>query len=138
MGYPLFVKPVCAGSSFGITKVERPQQLAGAVEEAFRHDGQVLLEEAVPGFEVGCAVMGSGDLFVGEVDEIELSGGFFNYEEKVYAENLAHPLPGAHQRKRRRAYQGGGADGIPCAGLPGVRTGRPFPYPRRAKWCSTR
>ena len=82
LGYPLFVKPVCAGSSFGITRVERPQQLAGAVEEAFRHDGQVLLEEAVPGFEVGCAVMGSGELFVGEVDEIELSGGFFNYEEK--------------------------------------------------------
>ena len=82
LGYPLFVKPVCAGSSFGITKVERPQQLAGAVEEAFRHDGQVLLEEAVPGFEVGCAVMGNGELFVGEVDEIELSGGFFNYEEK--------------------------------------------------------
>ena len=49
---------------------------------AFRHDSQVLLEEAVPGFEVGCAVMGNGELFVGEVDEIELSGGFFDYEEK--------------------------------------------------------
>ena len=77
LGWPLFVKPVCAGSSFGITRVEQPQQLAAAVEAAFRHDSQVLLEEAVPGFEVGCAVMGNGELFVGEVDEIELSGGFF-------------------------------------------------------------
>lgn len=82
LGWPLFVKPVCAGSSFGITRVEQPQQLAAAVEAAFRHDSQVLLEEAVPGFEVGCAVMGNGELFVGEVDEIELSGGFFDYEEK--------------------------------------------------------
>ena len=82
LGWPLFVKPVCAGSSFGITRVEQPQQLATAVEAAFRHDSQVLLEEAVPGFEVGCAVMGNGELFVGEVDEIELSGGFFDYEEK--------------------------------------------------------
>lgn len=82
LGWPLFVKPVCAGSSFGITRVEQPQQLAAAVEAAFQHDSQVLLEEAVPGFEVGCAVMGNGELFVGEVDEIELSGGFFDYEEK--------------------------------------------------------
>ena len=82
LGWPLFVKPVCAGSSFGITRVEQPQQLAAAVEAAFQHDSQVLLEEVVPGFEVGCAVMGNGELFVGEVDEIELSGGFFDYEEK--------------------------------------------------------
>ena len=62
--------------------MEQPRQLAASVEASFRHDSQVLLEEAVPGFEVGCAVMGNGELFVGEVDEIELSGGFFDYEEK--------------------------------------------------------
>lgn len=82
LGCPVFVKPVRAGSSFGITKVERGEQLPAAVEEAFAHDGEILLEEAVPGFEVGCAVMGSGELTVGELDEIELSDGFFNYEEK--------------------------------------------------------
>ncbi len=82
LGCPVFVKPVRAGSSFGITKVERGGQLPAAVEEAFAHDGEILLEEAVPGFEVGCAVMGNGELTVGELDEIELSDGFFNYEEK--------------------------------------------------------
>lgn len=82
LGCPVFVKPVRAGSSFGITKVERGEQLPAAVEEAFTHDGEILLEEAVPGFEVGCAVMGNGELTVGELDEIELSDGFFNYEEK--------------------------------------------------------
>ena len=80
--YPLFVKPVRAGSSFGITKVQSPRQLAGAVHEAFCHDDRILLEAQVPGFEVGCAVMGNKALFVGEIDEIELSGDFFDYEEK--------------------------------------------------------
>lgn len=82
LGYPVFVKPVRAGSSFGITKVEHKDYLYSAVEEAFSHDGEIILEETIPGFEVGCAVMGNETLTVGQVDEIELSDGFFNYEEK--------------------------------------------------------
>lgn len=82
LGYPLFVKPVRAGSSFGVTRVCSPDGLAEAVEDAFSHDREILLEEAVPGFEVGCAVMGNEELTVGLVDEIELSGGFFDYAEK--------------------------------------------------------
>ncbi len=82
LGYPVFVKPVRAGSSFGITKVEGPEDLPAAVAEAFRHDREILLEETIPGFEVGCAVLGNEALTVGAVDEIELSHGFFNYEEK--------------------------------------------------------
>lgn len=82
LGYPLFVKPVRAGSSFGITRVCEAKDLIPAVEAAFEHDSEVVLEEEVRGFEVGCAVMGNEELTVGEVDEIELSEGFFNYEEK--------------------------------------------------------
>lgn len=93
LGYPVFVKPVRAGSSFGITKVEWESQLWPAVEEAFRHDGEVLLEEAVPGFEVGCAVMGNRELTVGLVDEIELSQGFFDYEEKYTLKTSAIHCP---------------------------------------------
>ena len=81
LGWPLFVKPVRAGSSFGVSRVEEPAQLAPAVEAAFRHDGEILLEEAIPGFEVGCAVLGNRELTVGAVDEVELSRGFFNYTE---------------------------------------------------------
>ena len=82
LGYPLFVKPVRAGSSFGVSKVNAPDQLPAAVWTAFAHDREILLEEAVPGFEVGCAVLGSEELTVGAVDEIELSQGFFDYTEK--------------------------------------------------------
>ena len=80
--YPLFVKPVRAGSSFGITKIFRREDLELAVALAFEHDDTVIIEENVEGFEVGCAVMGIRDLTVGRVDEIELSHGFFDYTEK--------------------------------------------------------
>ena len=42
----------------------------------------MILEEAIPGFEVGCAVMGREELTVGLVDEIQLTGGVFDFEEK--------------------------------------------------------
>lgn len=80
--YPLFVKPVKAGSSFGITKIETPGNLEEAITLAFSHDDCVIVEEAIPGFEVGCAVLGNNELILGQPDEIELSDGFFDYTEK--------------------------------------------------------
>ena len=82
IGFPLFVKPVRSGSSLGIARVESDVDLEQAVKCAFSHDDRILLEKEVPGFEVGCAVMGNRELTVGLVDEIELTGGFFDYEEK--------------------------------------------------------
>ena len=63
------------------------------MEEAFRHDSAVILEETIPGFEVGCAVMGNEELTVGLVDEIALSEGFFNYEEKYTLKTSAIHCP---------------------------------------------
>ncbi len=82
LAYPLFVKPVRAGSSFGITRITEKEQLHAAIELAFQYDAEVIVEEEVCGFEVGCAVLGNEALTVGRVDEIELSGGFFDYTEK--------------------------------------------------------
>lgn len=82
LSYPLFVKPVCSGSSFGITKVSKRQDLEAAIQLAFEHDEKVIVEETINGFEVGCAVLGTDELTVGRVDEIELSSGFFDYTEK--------------------------------------------------------
>ena len=80
--FPVFVKPVRAGSSFGVTKVSAPEKLDKAIRLAFENDTEVIAEEAVDGFEVGCAVLGTDELIVGRADEIELSGGFFDYTEK--------------------------------------------------------
>lgn len=93
LGYPLFVKPVRAGSSFGITRVTAPEQLKDAVALAFQHDSLCVMEEAISGMEVGCAVMGSRELTIGEVDEIELSDGFFDYTEKYTLKTSSIHVP---------------------------------------------
>ena len=80
--YPLFVKPMRAGSSFGITKVENEDEIQGAIEEALKYDTEIIIEENIEGIEIGCAILGNEELTVGEIDEIELSKGFFNYTEK--------------------------------------------------------
>lgn len=93
IGYPLFVKPVKAGSSFGITKVRSQNELSAAIKLAFEYDETVIVEESISGFEVGCAVLGTDELTVGEVDEIELADGFFDYTEKYTLKTSAIHVP---------------------------------------------
>ncbi len=93
LGFPLFVKPVKAGSSYGITMVTAPDQLADAVKLALTYDDEVILEERISGFETGCAVLGNHVLTVGEVDEIELSDGFFDFTEKYTLKTSAIHVP---------------------------------------------
>ena len=59
LGYPVFVKPARLGSSVGISKVRTAEELAPAVELAFRHDEKVLVEEFVEGTEVEVGVLGN-------------------------------------------------------------------------------
>lgn len=81
--YPVFVKPARSGSSFGVGKVARAEELRGAVQAAGRYDAKVVIEEAVAGSEVGCAILGNEpDLVVGEVDRIALSHGFFRIHQE--------------------------------------------------------
>ena len=93
IGYPLFVKPVKAGSSYGITKVSDESELQGAMELALAYDDEIMIEECISGFEVGCAVMGTGDMVLGEVDEIELAEGFFDFTEKYTLKTSAIHVP---------------------------------------------
>ena len=81
--YPVFVKPARSGSSFGVSKVSRKEELLSAVKAAAQYDSKVLIEEAVVGSEVGCAILGNGqDLVAGEVDRIALSHGFFRIHQE--------------------------------------------------------
>ncbi|HEY3872709.1 MAG TPA: D-alanine--(R)-lactate ligase [Actinocrinis sp.] len=86
--YPVFVKPARSGSSFGVSKVLRKEELPSAVEAAREYDSKVLIEKAVAGSEVACAILGNGtDLIVGEVDQISLSHGFFKIHQESAPES---------------------------------------------------
>lgn len=93
LSFPMFIKPVRAGSSYGITKAQSEEDLPKAIEEAFLYDSEIIAEENVEGFEVGCAVIGISDLIVGRVDEIELVQGFFDYAEKYERASAVIHMP---------------------------------------------
>lgn len=105
LGYPLFVKPARAGSSFGITQVHGPASLPEAVAVAFAHDKKAVIEKSVEGVEVGCAVLGTQELFTGEVDEVILSDGFFNYTEKYTLQTSKINVPAHTDSETKKQIQ---------------------------------
>jgi D-alanine---(R)-lactate ligase len=108
--YPVFVKPARSGSSFGVSKVSRKEELPSAVEAARQYDSKLLIEEAVVGSEIGCAVLGNGlGLIVGEVDQITLSHGFFRIHQESEPErgsdNSTVTVPAAISAEARSLIQ---------------------------------
>jgi D-alanine--(R)-lactate ligase len=86
--YPIFVKPARSGSSFGVSKVASKEDLPAAVAAAREFDSKVLIEEAVVGTEIGCAILGNDpELLAGEVDQIALSHGFFKIHQESTPES---------------------------------------------------
>ena len=102
---PLFVKPVRAGSSFGITKVEDDSQLTEAIDNAFAYDDTIIMEEYIDGFEIGCSVVGNDELMTGRIDEIELAHGFFDYEEKYTLKTSKIHMPARINDEMERRLQ---------------------------------
>lgn len=123
--YPIFVKPARSGSSFGVTKVEHEEELLLAIELAKQYDQKVLIERAVIGSEVGCAVLGNApNLTVGEVDQIDLSYGFFRiHQEKkpeAGSENALITVPAPLSAEKRKKVQETGKaiyQALGCKGL---------------------
>ena len=105
LAYPLFVKPARAGSSFGITKISGEAELKPALRLALEHDDKVVIEEGIDGFEVGCAVLGTKELLVGRVDEIELTDGFFDYTEKYTLKTSSIHMPARISREDEERIQ---------------------------------
>lgn len=92
LGLPLFVKPNASGSSFGVTKVTAPEQIAAAVESAFAESEQVLIEECITGREFGCGVVITANkTIVLPITEIVSKRDFFDYEAK-YTEGLSDEI----------------------------------------------
>jgi D-alanine--(R)-lactate ligase len=86
--YPVFVKPARSGSSFGVSKVRQEDELDSALQSARRYDSKVVIEEAVVGSEVGCAILGERfGLVSGEVDQIAISHGFFRIHQELSPES---------------------------------------------------
>lgn len=127
LGYPLFVKPARAGSSLGITRVMDRESLIAAIDEARKHDLKVIIEAAIPGREIECAILegrGNNPARASYPGEIVVTGGqddFYDFEAKYLdkaASELSCPadLPEeAQEEVRRQAVIG--FDAVDAEGL---------------------
>jgi D-alanine-D-alanine ligase len=89
-GLPIVVKPVQEGSSVGVSIVKDEAQLAAAVEEAFRHDDEILVEQYVKGQEVQVGILDGAP--IGAI-EIVPKNEFYDFEAK-YTDGMAeHVFP---------------------------------------------
>lgn len=80
---PVFVKPAEGGSSIGMSKVSKAEELEAAITKAFKEDSQVLIEEFIKGTEVTCGLFfAKGELHVLPLTEIRSTKDFFDYEAK--------------------------------------------------------
>ena len=89
LGSPLFVKPANMGSSVGISRVTDKAAFERAVNEAFRYDSKIVIETAVQGREIECAVLGNDDPQASVPGEIIPRDGFYSYAAKYLDENGA-------------------------------------------------
>lgn len=85
-GDALFVKPANMGSSVGVSKASSQDELTKALEEAYKHDRKVLIERAIKGRELECAVLGNDHPEASVVGEIMPGDTFYSYDEK-YADD---------------------------------------------------
>ncbi len=88
-GLPVFVKPSNLGSSVGISKVKTASGLAPALREAFRYDRKALIEEAIAGQEIECAVLGNDHPEASICGEVIPTHEFYDYEAKYIDESGA-------------------------------------------------
>ncbi len=93
IGLPCFVKPANLGSSVGVSKVTRWEELGPAVEQAARYDRKVLVERAVNARELECSVLGNDDPVASGVGEVVPAREFYDYEAKYRDERTQLLIP---------------------------------------------
>jgi D-alanine-D-alanine ligase len=120
LGWPCFVKPANMGSSVGISKVKRADEFPAALAEAVAYDRKVVIEEAVDGRELECAVLGNEVPETSAVGELVPSREFYDYADKYVDAGartiIPAPLP-AQTSAAVRAMAARAFTAIDCSGL---------------------
>ena len=120
VGLPCFVKPNQAGSSYGVSKVTKPEDLEKAIADAFVHDNQVLVESFLDGREVTCGVHNFEDKLIAmPITEIITDNDFFDFDAKYKGEsqeitpaNLSSNETSLIQEAAKKIYQLLGMNGV--------------------------
>ncbi len=92
-GYPLFVKPANLGSSVGVSKADGEAELKAALDRAAQYDRKLVVERAVVGREIECAVLGNDRPEASVPGEIIPTDGFYDYEAKYVNDSAGLEIP---------------------------------------------
>ncbi len=121
LGQVLFIKPCNMGSSVGVSRATNREEFFAAVTEAFKFDTKILVEKAVIGRELECAVLGNELIEASTIGEIVMEKGFYDFENKYVNDNAkiyipAQELSDAQLEKiretARKAYAALGLEGM--------------------------
>ncbi len=119
LGLPVFIKPANAGSSVGVVKAKTLEEIYSGLDYALGFDSRVVVEEAIIGAEVECAVMGNDEPFAGAVGEIEPCNEFYDFEAKYESDSGLHIPARISEEKIKevkeqavRAYKAWGCTGL--------------------------
>lgn len=102
LGLPLFVKPSCEGSSVGISRVNAAEALPAALDEAFRHDDDVLIEAFLSGAEYTVGIVGDQIL---PAIRIQTASEFYDYEAKYISDDTQYFCPAGLSAEREAELQ---------------------------------
>lgn len=91
--FPMFIKPSNAGSSVGINKAKNTEQLKDYIEIAGQFDNKILIEQAIVGREVECAVLGNEEVIASCVGEIRPAEEFYSYDAKYKSQESKIEIP---------------------------------------------
>ncbi|MBI2865047.1 MAG: D-alanine--D-alanine ligase [Chloroflexi bacterium] len=121
LGYPCFVKPANLGSSVGISKAHRREEMEQAIDDAAQYDRRLIVEEAIDGArELECAVLGNDKPVASGVGEIVPCNEFYDYEAKYVDDRTTLVIPAevsAETARQARRLAVRAFKAVDCAGL---------------------
>jgi len=121
LGLPLFIKPANQGSSVGVSKVRNEDEFNQAVALAFGYDHKVLVESAIVGREIECAILGNDTPRASVCGEVVLSDDFYSYDTKyINEQGAAVKVPAdlpADVNERIRAIAIQAFQALDCCGM---------------------
>jgi D-alanine-D-alanine ligase len=120
LGLPVFVKPARLGSSVGISKVSRREDLRAALAAAFAHDPLVIVEAMAEGMEVECSVLGNDDPRASMPGEIVLGSEWYDYAAKYRPGGMELVVPARISDAARERVRGLASEvftRVGCAGM---------------------
>lgn len=91
--FPMFIKPSNSGSSVGINKSKNLEELKQHIEYASKFDNKILIEQAIEGKEVECAVLGKEDVIASCVGEVKSAEEFYSYDAKYNNQESRTEIP---------------------------------------------